>query len=423
MKRFLLNISFVSALFLSFFPSSGLWGQIPIDQELTDSLRERGYRNISVVAVNPELVVWIENDVYRFEPDAISSALKIIFPYAKHFTHIVLIVQKQRVPVISIKIESKNITDYLGKAITEEEFSKRVNVSYELSKYKSLKKKTKTYNKNTLVTNLEIEPDIGLQLGNYDSPFRFKFGLMPTFKSSFYKGQLFTAKFYLPLVSHKYIDKFNYLRIELVDYSQTFNIHNSLFSKLSAGWFTQQRYGINMELIKYMFNGKLWLKGDISYTGYIAYLKNGVKGINFTSYPEPTIEIANVNYLQYYGEIAYRIPKYDLIMNVGYGKYLYHNFAWKVDLLRNFNEYIFGFVAYKSKTGYNYGFKLYVPLIPAKYKINKKFRIHSSKYLNYEYLAASDYVRTFSTATSISNDFWELNPQFIKRYLFNNLAK
>jgi len=243
------------------------------------------------------------------------------------------------------------------------------------------------------------------------------------FKTSFYKGQLFTAGFYIPLVDHIYIDKFNYTRFDLLEYSQMFRLHNALFLKLSTGWFTQQRYGFNMEIIKYLFKGRLSLKCDMAYTGYLAYLQKDVEGINFTSYSKPTVEISDINYLQYFGELAYRIPKYDLLLNVGYGKYFYNNYAWKIDILRNFNEYIFGLVAYKSKTGYNYGFKLSIPLIPSKYIANKNFRIHSSKYLNYEYLAASDYVRTFSTAPGLRDDLWELNPQFVKAYLLKSLSR
>ena len=418
-----LKIFIVSIFIVTFSSLTKINAQIPIDQELKDALRYEGYRNVHVVANYPLLLVAIENDIYRFEPDAIDHVLSYMFSYSRHFTNMVLIIQKQKIPIITIEITSADIADYLNKKLSRNDFLDKIKISYDVSKYASRIRDSKTFNKNNFATDLEIAPAIGLQLGNYDTPFRFKLGLKPVFKTSFYKGQLFTAGFYIPLVDHKYIDKFNYFRLGLLDYSQVFRLYNGLFIKFSTGLFTQQRYGFNTEIIKYLFNGRLSLKADMAYTGYLAYLQKDVEGINFTTYSKPTVEIGEIKYFQYFGEIACRIPKYDLLLNIGYGKYLYHNFAWKVDILRNFNEYIFGFVAYKSKTGYNYGFKVSVPLIPEKYKINKGFKIHSSKYLNYEYLAASDYARTFSTASGLRNDLWELNPQFIKRYLLNGLSR
>ncbi|MEA3443768.1 MAG: YjbH domain-containing protein [Bacteroidota bacterium] len=394
---------------------------IDIQSKLAQDLRNEGFRNIQISNEGADLIVGLENNVYRFEADALTRAIKIIYKFAGTHKNIVLIAKKLQLPIITIKISVEKLNSFSSGAISEKEFSNSIQIDFSSSdEWKKLRQE-KIFNKNTFDLDFVIEPKIGFQLGNYDYPLRYQFRLLPSIETSLWKGQKIIGQFSIPVFDRHYVDQYKYFRPNIISIEQNFRIRKGLYTKLTAGWFTEKRYGFDAELVQYLFDGRLLLRGNFGYTGYILYLKKGAKGLSERVYSKPTIEIDSPDYFQFFGNIEYRIEKYDLAINISYGKYLYENDAFLLNIYRNFNEYTLGFQAHFSETGHNFGFRIFVPLWPEKYFKNKNIRIRPSKYINYSYLATRDYIDTYRTSNVINEVIRELNPLFVKHFIAKNL--
>ncbi|MCF8371433.1 MAG: YjbH domain-containing protein [Bacteroidales bacterium] len=401
---------------------------------LIQTLRNEGYRNIKVMSDEGNLIVAFENNVYRFEIEAIAKALSIVGNHCGTHTNIILLIQKLQVPIAEITVPVTQLKALQEKAISSEEFKNSLQIAYSGSKYWNKIRSFDSSNKSTFDLDFVVEPKIGFQLGNYDYPFRYQIRLLPAFETSLWKGQKFKAQMSVPIYSH-HVDTNKFVSPHIISFEQNIRLAKGLYSKLTAGWFTEKRYGLDAEIVKYFFDGRLNIRGNIGYTGYMlftgrrsfelydtAYVTADTTIVyNYKKYSRPTIEYGSLDYFQYFLNLEYRLSKYDMAINVGYGKYLFENKAYTIDIYRNFNEYILGFQAHFSETGNNYGFHISIPLWPEPYFKNKKIRIRPSKYINYSYLATRDYVNTYEAGNSIDEGIRELNPQMIKNYLTKSL--
>lgn len=403
-------------------------------QNLIEDLDREGYRTLRVLGEESDLIVSFENNVYRFETEAIAKVLAIVGTYANKHQNIILLVQKLQVPVIQILVPVDQLKALQNHSIGSEEFEKSIQVNFASSKYWDKIRKLEASNKSTFDLDFVVEPKIGFQLGNYNYPFKYQIRLLPAVETSLWKGQKFSAQMSVPIYSH-HIDTHKFVSPHIISFEQNFRITKGLYTKLTAGWFTEKRYGLDAEIGKYLFDGRLLLRGNIGYTGFMLYtgrksfqyfdsisiVSDSIFVINYKEYSKPTIEYGLPDYFQYFINLEYRISKYDLAINLGYGKFLYENKTYTINVYRNFNEYILGFQAHFSETGSNYGFHISIPLWPDKYFKNKNIRIRPSKYLNYSYLAARDYVNTYEAGSNINEVIRELNPQTIRNYLTNYL--
>lgn len=404
------------------------------DSDLIKELQSEGYRNLKVLSNDGNLIVAFENNVYRFEIEAIAKALSIVGDHCGTHKNIVLLIQKLQVPIVQIIVPVGQLKALQEKKISSDDFKNSLQTAYSGSKYWDKIRSLDASNKSTFDLDFVVEPKIGFQLGNYDYPFRYQIRLLPALETSLWKGQKFTAQMSVPIYSH-HVDTHKFVSPHIISFEQNIRLTKGLYTKLSAGWFTEKRYGFDAEIVQYFFDGRLLMHGNIGYTGHMlftgrrsfelydtAYVNADTAIVyNFKKYSRPTIEYGSLDYFQYFVNLEYRISKYDLAINVGYGKYLYENKAYTIDIYRNFNEYILGFQAHFSETGNNYGFHISIPLWPDHYFKNKKIRIRPSKYINYSYLAARDYVNTYEAGDSMYEVIRELSPQMIKNYLTKSL--
>ena len=388
--------------------------------ELSKALIKEGFKNIQITEQNNNLFVSFENNVYRFETKAISKAINIIINHSQFYNNIILVVNKLQIPIVTIKIAVEDLMNFKNNKISKNDFYNNLSISFSSADDAKIFKNTTKNNKSILDIDFVIKPKIGFQLGNTDYPFRYQFRLLPSIETSLWKGQKIIGQFNIPVFDRQYIDQYNYIRPNIISFEQNFRLSKGLFSKFTLGWFSKKRYGIDAELVQYLFNGKLLLRGNIGYTGYILYIKKGEEGLFNQEYSKPTVEFDKLNYIQYFANIEYRIEKYDLIFNVGYGKYLYENTAYTVNVERHFGEYILGFQAHFSKTGNNYGFHVSIPLWPEKYFRNKKIRVRTHKYINYSYLATRDYIDTYSLQSIINEGIRDVNPIYFKKKITEN---
>ncbi len=393
-----------------------------VSEDITNNLIEQGFENVATVVDGKQVLITYENRAYRFEVKAIKEISKIVMPLIKDkYENLVLIVQNCAIPVVYVNIPVSAYKDFMEEKITGEEFSNLVIASVDTDTYRTSFDGLDKKNSSMRKFDLEIVPQLGLSLGAEEDAFMHVLNVAPKLSTSLWKGFTISAQLIQPISNEMDIPFEDYTRAGLITANQVFRLPHNFFTSITAGYFTNYVYGIDFELGKFLMGDKLLIKGKISYTGNMMYLKDGTESIwSSNTYEEKTVEYSDMYYLSGDIGIEYRFPEYDLTAGISYGKFLYFKEAWKFEFTRQFDEFNIGFVATNIDEGTNVGFQMAIPIYPKKYK-TKNFRIRPSSYFQYTYFANSNMVSEYNNGNSLSKFFGNVNPYFIKNQLSEDI--
>lgn len=387
--------------------------QIAASQKIIGKLEELEFENLRCLALGDSLFISFENREYRSDAEAAAVVLNALLPYTNQYKELSILYLKLGIPIIEIRFHVPPNFNFEQGTLTEQEFAENLTYSYSTSdswnRLKSLHKTNTTLGK----VDLEIEPKIAFQLGDFTIPFRFEIFLYPSLNLNLWKGGFVQASAYVPVYNYEFVNQYKYIHPHIISFAQNLRIADGNFLKLTAGIFSNSRLGTEAEYGAHLLKGRLILKASVAYTGRLRYLKAGHPGFTGESYTTNLYEYSNPDYLSYQVAAEARIPYTELAIQYGFGRYLHGENGHKLLIYRNFNEYIMGLQAYWGDFDRNFGFYVNLPLIPSKYYFNKKIRVKPSKYLNYSYLATSDYYWYFRTGYDTSKEYLELNPQVI----------
>ena len=390
--------------------------------KIEEALANQGYNDIKVQEESGLLEIDISTDQYRFASDGISDALLLIAPYVSPSDSLILTIKKLNFRLVSIHLKAMTLIELLEGTITRDEFIKKIRISNQVN-HRDFFRKSTFKNPSFGKIDLVLEPNVGFHLGDYEIPFRYRINILPTIQVHLWKGAYFAPKFNIPIVKHYFTDKYNYFKPEDISLHQFFPLPLNSIGRIGIGLFSGHRYGYDFEFGRFFFNGRLFLRTNISYNGNAYYLKPGVEGIYNQSYDHTIWELTDINYWNYYINLEYRYPKYDLSFNLGYGRYLYYQKAWNLTIYRIFKEYYLGINAYLDHDFKNYGFTIKIPLLPKKYYLNTKFTVKPSKFIKYSYLATRDYMQNFKPGINLEELIIEHNPVYLQNYIMRNLFK
>lgn len=387
------------------------------ESEVCTRLERLEFNNIRCSFQEDTLLFSMENREYRSDAEAIAVALHEFLPDAHEFARITLLYLELDVPIVKIdwNIPPDFSTD--STELTEPFWREHLHYTYAATDAWSILKQSGRTSGTPGKFDIEIEPRIAFQLGDFTIPFRYEISMYPSLISYLWKGAVFQATAYVPVFNYEFVNKYKYARPAIISLTQQIRLFDGNFLKLSTGLYSNNRYGLEGEYSSYLLNGALILRASAAYTGQARYLKAGHAGFLGDVYTSNLVEYTSPSYFSYQLSAEARIPYTEVAVQYGYGKYLYHTNGNKLLIYRNFNEYLLGLQAYWSDVGKNFGFYVSLPLIPSKYYFNKKIRVKPSKYLNYSYLATSDYYWYFRTGYDVSTEYLEVNPQVIMNQL------
>jgi hypothetical protein len=382
---------------------------IPDESIMELALLNKGYENIVVLHRSDTIFVGAENRLYRWDPKAYSHILSVIMPLADQNSTICLAVLQKGIPMVLITLSKRAWEDALNGILSKKDISASMNTTMNFTKgFRKIfrcKGENPTYNKIDLV----IYPQVKIQLGNFDDPFESQFNIAPAFEISFMRGMNLMAQIIIPLQNDLETNG-NNVRPGIISISQTIRFPRNFFGIISAGYFTRNRYGFNSEIRKFFFNGKISVGFSGGLTGYAELID---RQWNYTG----------INLFTWFADAGYRWAKYDLTMKAGYGSFLNGEGGWRFDAFRQFREVTVGFFASETGGFLNGGFYFRVPLPPRKYSTKHFIRIRPESYFSWEYRARgrSEAGRSFSSGSSIPDLFYNLNPDYLKTNILDEL--
>ncbi|HPR57843.1 MAG TPA: YjbH domain-containing protein [Bacteroidales bacterium] len=399
---------------LLFFMPQSTFGQTFDEAEvIKQEIVAEGFENVFIEKTDSVTLIGYENRRYRFEPAALAKVLEIANASIKNLTSFLFVIHYQGIPMLYANIHSGDYSDYLDGKLTLNELSKLITISMENDQYQ--KSKRNTSNKAFLKADIAIVPQYRGQFGDFSNPVKTDFDLAPELNMQLTRGLSIKAQLKFP-VYNDFIGKDGSTAIEpgLLTLNQLVRLEDNFFVNATAGFFTLNRAGGNLELKKYFGNGNFAIGAS---TGYTAFH-------NLTSRSYEYFE--DDSYITGILLAEYRYLPYDVTGKVQIGNFLYNNLAARFDILRQFGEVKIGFFALAAQSDeFNGGFNLAIPLPPRKFMKPRFIRIRQADEFKWEY-GAKSFIESgilHKTGSELNDIMLEFNPDFFKKRLINSLPK
>jgi hypothetical protein len=376
---------------------------------LNKRLVDEGFENVIVMSIDSTLHVSYENRVYRFEVDAIRNVLELIAAELADYNRISLIVQNKNIPIVKMDISSNKVVEWLNKNISSSDFTDVLNISLNtLVERDKLKESNNLKNSANMKFDFVLKPTYKFQFGIFSDPVLYQLNLAPHFDFNLWKGATLRYELTIP-IHNDFAEREDSIRTTFLAFNQTCRLSNSFFLSASLGYFSQNRYGFDLEAKNYFDNGNLALSFNAGYTGFATF---SGKRLFYSDLYQWTGSVS----------IDYRIPVYDLTLSLSMGKYLLNDNTLRVDINREFGEIQIGFFALKSTSGVsNGGINISIPLYPSKYWKPKFVRFRTFENLSYSYLVKNDQNDLiglrYNSGFRLIDFIERMNPGFIKNYI------
>lgn len=338
--------------------------------QLAEKLVKGGLENVAVKEEGKNVYIFYENRMFRWEPDALRFVFKeagACFPDSAKIHAVVL---HHHLPLTVVSGNSFEITGF----------------SFQTDSVRKVLRGIRTKNRSFGRIDLTLLPGLAAQFGNYDHPVEWQVSLSPVLSTSLWRGNLLSARVIIPIHSELQQEEENQVRLGTVAMNQLVRLRKELFVNFSAGMFSYrnkisseqefERYGIHADARKYFLNSRLCAGGYAGVTGQ-SRMSKGV------------LDYWPLDRALYGVYSEYRDPVYHLNTKITAGKFLYDDFAVRLDLNRQFKEVSIGFFALKSDYGYNGGFSFVIPIAPRKQFRPAPARVGLANYYKFEYRASS----------------------------------
>ena len=380
-------------------------------QERIESLSEKlcilGFENVKVLSVENQLLVCLENNVYRWDVDAISIALDTLVANTTQKKKLNLYLLNHAIPQIQLTVSSDDWKAYRKGELPKIEMEKALLIDYQIdSKYKLLKEEL-AWNPNVNKIDFVIYPQLSLQNTGFKQIYETQFNLAPAMEVDLWKGMKFTGQVIFPIVND-YGKEGDEIRPGFVTLSQNIRLGESYFGKLTVGNFNANRYGAHASLFRPVWKNKLELEANIGLSGESHF------------YNETWLN-ESVNEFNWFLGTRYFHPEYGLQFALSYGKYIDGDKGVRAEVVRHFGPVSIGFFAMYTGGDSNGGFNFSIPLPTNKRKRKRSLRVMPANYFDWEYNAGTEFVKGqfYETKPNANRTEDIYNPIYLKSQLLS----
>jgi hypothetical protein len=402
--RWLLHPIFLVLLFFHTIGDLNAQDHASVINEIQAALAAHGFENVIVVQDGRDIIATYENRVYRYEVKALREALKLAVKYSQLHNDIVIIPQNRGIPIMAVKVDSnacRLLPSHEGGGFHASGFEATLGVE---PYWHRLKDAQKT-NASAMKLDIFVHPQFIAQFGNLRDAMQSQVNLAPAASTTLWRGMSLSAQWIFPIQNELGYEG-DHGRPGFVTLNQTVRLPANTFVSGTAGYFSEHRFGCDLEVKRFWNNGR-WAAGvNCGVTGFAAYSK----GVWYYS------DVASWTYSV---TSQYRFPEFDLTLKAGYGRFLYQDDGWRIDVFRQFDEVEFGFFALSTEGGKNGGFSLSIPIFPSKRMVPGRVRLSPAFYFpwSYRYRGMPVYGIRYETQNDIDDFMKNLNPDFVENQL------
>ena len=397
-----------------------------IQEIVVKKLSDMGFENVRSFSRDNRVFVALEDNLYRWEVDAIVTALDTIAANTNPEMQISVYMLKNDIPKLEIKVPAKLWLQYRSGQITKAGLSNALLVGYSIDEDWNYLKSKIGSNPNVNKIDFVVYPQFAIQNRLLTQFYEIQLNLAPAVEVSLWKGMLFTGQIVFPLKNDLEVldvkenvdyrsrnflyesHEGDYIQPGFVTISQDIRFPHQWLGNLTIGKFNAHRYGINGQ-VNHSFKGNQWsIAGNAGLTGSSHFLQGQwVTG--------------SMNTFTWRVIAGYFYPAFNLCIDLSYGSYLNNDKGFRIDCSRHFGSTTIGFYAMHTGVDSNGGFKFTVPFPTAKRNRKHTLRVTTPKYFDSDYNAgyAVYYGKDYETRPNENQSEHFDNPIYIK----NNLIK
>lgn len=382
-----------------------------------NKLINTGFENIRVNAEHEKYTISFENNIYRWNVRALSTALDTISKYVSEDASLSIVQLSLDIPQIVTEVDATEWLKFRKGDLEKQNLDSTLKVSYKTSGIWNQLKHNKPLNRNTVKFDFVFYPQLYLTNLFFNSIYEVQFNIAPALEFSLWKGSQFIAQVIFPIYSDPtvYGEEGNKIRPGFLVLSQNFRFDGPWFGNVSLGNFNNHRYGLDFT-IGHPFKNPRWDIGfNAGLTGSSVFTSNGW-------------EVGELNTLTFFVGAGYFLPRFNLRFDVKAGRFLQGDYGGRFDLTRMFGETTIGFYASYTVTepggdgNPNAGFHFSIPFPPGKRFKHKTLRVNVPRYFDWEYNGATDFIygQDFESQPNENRSEDYFNPIYIKEELLMN---
>lgn len=409
----LCNILFAKQILIFIFPllfcySEGYSQNDNTTTPISKVLIENGYENVKIVISEDELLLTFENRVHRFEIYSLMNLITLIEPFFDNLKNLILVPLNKKIPITKITVPLKNYHEFKTNPIDKESFISSIVIEENTDDIMKKFVGVESVNSSSFKLDMIVKPSLQFEFGIYSQPVRYQLNLNSDFRLNLWKGMNLDYEVIVP-VHNDFFEREDSIRPGIITLNQTLRLPKSFFISSTVGFFTNNRFGLDLEALKSFDNGNINLGINLGYTalGYFSGFK--------MLYNDDFILTGNVYF-------NYRVESLDLTLGIMAGKFLFDDKTIRFDISREFGEIEIGFFALRSSEGIsNGGVNITVPLWPGNYWNPGIFRVRPAENFALSYLVNTNTDKLigsrYNTGNRLNNFNKKLNSSFVKNYL------
>jgi hypothetical protein len=346
-------------------------------ERLRRVLVEDGFANVQVAAGGGRVVAAYENTRYRDPRRGMHRVAELLREEAGAEPQLVLVPTVGAVPLLTAKFAA-------GPGDTHP-----VAVSMDVAAANAELRGARRGGSSFGRVDVAIHPWLEASFGDYDNPVASRTGVAPEARVALRPGltvaaqALFTLQDDLPTGESR-------VRPGRVTVNQLARLPDNVLVSATAGAFTGNRYGADIEAAMYLANGRLSVGGELGLTSALSY------GSEQWLYSTRSATTALLS-------AAIRLPMHGLEIRAAGGAFLGPDRGVRLDLLRRFGELELGWFAVATRDGENGGVSLRLPLPQTRYPRPGPVRVRAAESFpwQYRYLGPVSSGRAYDTGNRL----------------------
>ncbi|HEX2201814.1 MAG TPA: YjbH domain-containing protein [Longimicrobium sp.] len=374
-------------------PDSGLAAPEAVEARATRTLARAGFANVAAAVEGSRVVVTFDNARYRDERRALREAARLLAPELGAGQGLVLVPAFRGVPLLSARY------DAAGEAAE----GRPVEVSMEVAALPAALASAPRASVSFGRADVVVHPWFEARFGDVHDAVESRTGVAPELRVALRRGLGLSAQLLFTLDDELETGE-SRVRPALVTLNQTARLPRNVFVSATAGAFTPDRYGVDVEGRAYSADGRWSAGAELALTGGSSFAREGWR---FAPMRAPTA----------LADVAWRSARYDLTVRATAGAFLADQRGVRLDVLRQFGELEVGWFGFKGGEGANGGFTLRLPLPFTRHAMPGPVRLRAADAFpwQYRYVGLETSGRRFRTGASLEELGRRWNPDFLSK--------
>lgn len=385
--------------------------------QVTENLRAIGMENIRCMQTPEMTTVSFEDNVYRGTYQGVGKAIDACLK-SKTAGDLQLVVLENRIPRLCISLPDTLTDAYRNGEIGLMQVYQQMGITVDTdAAAETLQKAGKEEASSAWKVDVVVYPGLFLENNTFDELYTYAINLNPAVEMGLWKGGKLTAQVIFPIATNL-TGEMNRIRPGIITLSQDIRLKHNVFGRLTAGNFTNNRYGAQLEMKWRSNNGRLELGALAGSTGFSAITSD--EGWYMGRKQRINAAITASVYE----------PHTNLQFDLRASRYIFGDYGLRGDCTRHFGEYAIGLYGIYTEGEINGGFHFAIPLPGKKWSRKGFIRVKPAEYFAWSYGMVADgkYIeekmgRSYNVRPNEnrSNGFYQ--PDYIRYFLIKELQR